>query len=249
MMALLKYELRKTIFAKVAILGATMLAQLAFLIGLALKNTQVLGTSIVILVLLTIGGLSYAGIQSVLVLHRDMNTKQGYMLYMTPHSSYKILGAKMLENGLSLMLLAGVFFALGVLNLELANAHFNTVKIVTSMVNQIIIMIDPKLTLNVSTFLALAFGIVSGWIANLSIAFLASVVSTALFAGRKWNLAAAFVLFILLSIVQSKLSEWIASPEHFVAMQRFLWQAGLMLIFSLINYLVTATLMEKKLSV
>ena len=30
MIALLKYELRKTIFAKVAILGATLLAQLPF---------------------------------------------------------------------------------------------------------------------------------------------------------------------------------------------------------------------------
>ena len=81
----------------------------------------------------SIGGLS-AGVQRT-GSAPGHERKQGYMLYMTPHSSYKILGAKMLENGLSLMLLADVF-ALGVLNLELANAHFNTVKIVTNMINR-----------------------------------------------------------------------------------------------------------------
>lgn len=249
MTALLKYEMRKTAFAKVAVLAATALAQIAFMIGLSLKNNQVPGSAIVILVLLTVGGLSYIGIQSVLVLHRDMNTKQGYMLYMTPHSSYKILGAKMLENGLSLVLMAGIFFGLGVLNLRLANMHIEMMEEITRMLNMMITSIDPTLKLNLSTFMSLAFGLISGWIATLSIAILATVVSTALFSGRKWNLFAAFVLFAILSTVQNRLSEWIASPDHFLTMQKFLWQAGLMLIFSIINYFAAATLMEKKLSV
>ncbi len=60
------------------------------------------------LVMCTIFGVIYIGIESVNVLHRDLNTKQSYMLFLTPKSSYQILGAKILENGISIIM-AGAF--------------------------------------------------------------------------------------------------------------------------------------------
>ena len=53
---------------------------------------------IIFLVMCTIFGVIYIGIESVNVLHRDLNTKQSYMLFLTPKSSYQILGAKILEK-------------------------------------------------------------------------------------------------------------------------------------------------------
>ena len=62
------------------------------------------GTGIVLLTMLAMGGIMVIGLASVVTLHRDVSTKQSYMLFMTPNSSYSILGAKMLENGLSILL-------------------------------------------------------------------------------------------------------------------------------------------------
>ena len=113
---LLKYELRKTWMIKLIALGLTAVAEIVFLLGLGMKNEKMLAISTVCLVMLTFGSIMVIGLYSLIVLHRDLNTKQSYMLFMTPNSSYKILGAKVLENGLS-MLLAGVaFFALGMLD-------------------------------------------------------------------------------------------------------------------------------------
>ena len=86
MSKLLKYEFRKTWALKLIILGITAVAELAFLITLFLdqKNHGFIGLSCVLLFFIAMGGTMLIGVQSVLTLHRDMNTKQGYMLYMTP---------------------------------------------------------------------------------------------------------------------------------------------------------------------
>ena len=121
---LFKYEFRKTWAMKLIILGLAAIAEIAFLAGVFLRNSAgntdgLIATTAVILAFLAMGGVMLIGIQSVMTLHRDMNTKQGYMLYMTPKTSYQILGAKMAENGLSLALAGAFFFLLGFLDVTL----------------------------------------------------------------------------------------------------------------------------------
>ena len=102
MFKLMKYEFRKTWITKLILLGVTAVAEAVYLYGLYAEKDNPLSVAIGLLVLLAVGGVLVIGLESVLTLHRDMNTKQSYMLFMTPNSSYKILGAKVLENGLSM---------------------------------------------------------------------------------------------------------------------------------------------------
>ena len=95
MSKLLKYELKKTWALKLMILGIAAAAEAAFLIALFLDNgnrRDFLGITILLLFFIALGGTILIGVQSVLTLHRDMNTKQGYMLYMTPKNSFQVLG-------------------------------------------------------------------------------------------------------------------------------------------------------------
>ena len=108
---LLKYELRKTWMLKLIVLGMTAAAEILFLVGLWTQQERALGLGVLLLSLLAMGSIMVIGLYSLVVLHRDMNTKQSYMLFMTPNSSYKILGAKVLENGLSMLLAGAAFFA------------------------------------------------------------------------------------------------------------------------------------------
>ena len=82
MSKLLKYEFRKTWALKLIILGITAVAELAFLIALFLdqENHGLIGLTCMLLFFIAMGGTMLIGVQSVLTLHRDMNTKQGYML-------------------------------------------------------------------------------------------------------------------------------------------------------------------------
>ena len=111
MIKLMKYELRKTMTIKLMILGATALAEIVFLIGLFANKNRMAAIGVGLLAMLAFGGVMIIGVASVVILHRDMNTKQSYMLFMTPNSSYRILGAKVLENGISILVAGAFFFA------------------------------------------------------------------------------------------------------------------------------------------
>ena len=76
MLKLMKYELRKTAFSKLVLLVITAVAEIAFLIGVFWKKDNILAMGIIFLVMCTIFGVIYIGIESVNVLHRDLNTKQ-----------------------------------------------------------------------------------------------------------------------------------------------------------------------------
>lgn len=75
MLKLMKYELRKTAFSKLVLLVITAVAEIAFLIGVFWKKDNILAMGIIFLVMCTIFGVIYIGIESVNVLHRDLNTK------------------------------------------------------------------------------------------------------------------------------------------------------------------------------
>ena len=98
MLKLMKYEFRKTAFSKLILLSITLLSEIVYLLGIFLKKDMFLSSGIMFLVLCATMGILYIGLESVTVLHRDLNTKQSYMLFLTPKSSYQILGAKILEK-------------------------------------------------------------------------------------------------------------------------------------------------------
>ena len=125
MLKLMKYELRKTAFSKLVLLVITAVAEIAFLIGVFWKKDNILAMGIIFLVMCTIFGVIYIGIESVNVLHRDLNTKQSYMLFLTPKSSYQILGAKILENGISIIMAGAFFAALAAIDVTVATLYIS----------------------------------------------------------------------------------------------------------------------------
>lgn len=179
MLKLMKYELRKTAFSKLVLLVITAVAEIAFLIGVFWKKDNILAMGIIFLVMCTIFGIIYIGIESVNVLHRDLNTKQSYMLFLTPKSSYQILGAKILENGISIIMAGAFFAALAALDVTVATLYIGGLK---EMINL------------VSSFMEL----------NWSVTLSASVL-----AGKKGSGIAGFLIFLVISSVIGKLLDLI----------------------------------------
>ena len=103
MLKLLKYEFRKTAFPKLVLFAFILIMEGIFLYG-CLRNdgdTKTLG--VILFVMSLMFGFLLIGLMSLVTLHKDMNTRQGYMLFMTPNSTYKILGAKVIECCLTLL--------------------------------------------------------------------------------------------------------------------------------------------------
>lgn len=250
---LLKYEMKKTWSMKLIILGITAVAELAFLAALLFRNSSgntddVIGLTAGILFALSFVGVMLIGIQSVLVLHRDMNTKQGYMLYMTPRNSYQILGAKMLENGLSMVIAGGFFFLLGLLDVTLLFSRLGQLETLWESAKKFLAMLGTEVQINTGTFLGLAVGFLTSWLATVSVAYVADIVCAALLNGKKGNGFISFLFFILLSVTMNWLQRLFLSPGmSFDTVM--LTESAVALAWSVLMYFASAWIMERYLSV
>ena len=247
MKALLKYEFRKTWAAKAMVLGVTAVAELVFLAGLYIgKNENLTFTGIALLVMCASVGIVTIGLQSVLVLHRDMNTKQGYMLYMTPNSCYKTLGAKVIENGLSLLLAGAFFFALASLDVTLLFTRYGQLQDLIDLVKRVLQQLGQEIDLSVSSFAALSFSMMASWMCTVCAGYLADVVSSALLNGKRFNGLLSFLLFLLVMTLVG----WVQRlPNYSDYMSAFMWQASIALVLAVGMYFLTAWVMERYLSV
>lgn len=251
MLKLMKYEIRKTWITKLILLGVTAVAEAVYLYGLYTEKEGPLSVSIGLLVMLAVFGVLVIGLESVLTLHRDMNTKQSYMLFMTPNSSYKILGAKVLECGFSILITGAFYFALGALDITLLFAKSGQLNQLWEMIQNVISQININgrpLTINAEIMASLTFSLLTSWIGTVTMAYLADVVSAALLNGKKFNGLLSFVLFLALAW----LTGWATGKitEGITASTTMLVVNGLIdLGFAVIMYIVTAQIMERKLSV
>lgn len=251
MLKLMKYELRKTWMTKVILLALTAIAEAVYLYGLYGHKENPLAAGVMILILLAVFGVLVIGLESVIVLHRDMNTRQGYMLFMTPNSCYRILGAKVLECSLSILMTGAFFFALGVLDITLLFAEAGELNtfwdVIKDFLSQMTIS-GRKLVVDLPNVSAFAFTLLADWITLVITAYFADVISSAILNGKKFNGVVSFLLFLLLYWGMNWASTAITSGITQTA--TFLWASGVVsLAFAAVMYVVTARIMEKYLSV
>lgn len=246
MLRLLKYEMRKTLMSKLILLGVTLVAQAIFLIGLWGKKDNTLAIGAVLLFFIATTGIALMGILSVATLHKDMNTRQGYMLFMTPNSCYKILGAKVIECGLSILLAGAFFFGLGYLDFSLLLGE-GTNKQIWDMINDMIQTVNKEIVLDAPHVSALVFGMLASWLCTITTAYLADVVSSSLLNGKKANWLVTFLLFLVLNYGISKILKLV--PSSIGVIPVLLWQGVIALVLAGAMYVITARLMEKYLSV
>ena len=246
MLRLLKYELRKTMLAKLILLAVTLTAQAVFLVGLWGKRDIPLAIGAFLLFVIATNGIVLMGILSVITLHRDTNTKLGYMLFMTPNSCYKILGAKVIECAASILLAGAFFFGLGWLDFSLLlgqGANEEIWKMFTEMVK----VINEQIVLDAPHISALVFSMLASWLCTITTAYLADVLSSSLLYGKKANWLVTIPMFLLLNWGISKLLTLI--PSSIGIIPCLVWQGVAALALAGIMYVVTARLMEKYLSV
>ncbi len=253
MLKLMRYEFRKTWFTKVILLAITALAEIAYLIGLYADREGLMATGVFLLMLLAVGGLLVIGLGSVVTLHRDMNTKQSYMLFMTPNSCYSILGAKVLECGISILLTGAVFFALGALDVTLLFARSGELKALWDWVRQLLASITVNgralmSDLRLQSLLSVTFSLLSGWLLTVTTIYLAVVISSALLNGKRFSGLISFVIFLILAWGCARLASLISGSIG--DLFRLMLVNGLISLgFSAVMYFVTAQIMDKRLSV
>lgn len=250
----MKYEARKTAFSKIILLIIVGVFELIFLYGLYFTNLQdsaALTIGIVGLTLCATFGIIYTGIESLLTLYRDLNTKQSYMLFMTPNSSYKILGAKAIENAIAIAVTSIFFAALAAIDLTLLGMKTGDIQEIFHILSQMFsVNIDLK---EIGWYTLFSFfASVTSWFLSIMIGYLAITLSSSVLAGKKFNGIVCFGLYLVLSGVLNRLTFFLSdtlAPTNIALMLRLCITIFIALAMSVVLYVITGTIMEKKLSV
>lgn len=220
----MKYEFRKSASSKLILLVLTAVFELAFLGGVFFKGYNLMGTGMMFLILCAFFGVFYIGLEGIMTLYRDLNSKQSYMLFLTPKSSYEILGAKILENGISILMAGAFFIVLAVFDLTVATLCIGGAKELIDSIRQIM---DIRLNIKIvsDAVILSVFASLVSWISIVVIADMAVILSW-LFS-QMLNLVPAFDNMNLTLILEIAVS----------------------LVLSVIFYFISGWIMEKKLSV
>ena len=261
---LLRYELRKTRQSKWILLGVSLVIEAFFLLGILADDSVMVGMTYLLMFIAAMGGTLYIGLESVLVLHRDLRQEQGYMIFMTPHSRWAIVGAKMLENLISMFFAAGYFIGVMYLDAALIFRTFRTVNSVwvtgtsllmdsdaflRSMTGANSFGLDTHVDLQDGTLIICAFvAYVCTWFSFTSTAYLSDTLSVCMLPNRRrLSAALAFGVFILLSyLTMWRQTALPALPDY---RESLLMASGLALAQSAGMYVATALLVDRKLSI
>ena len=227
-------------------LAFTAVAEVAFLLGVFLKKDNLLAMGIICLFLCAIIGVIYIGLESVNVLYRDLNTRQSYMLFLTPKSSYQILGAKILENGISIIMTGAFFAVLAAVNVTVATLYIGGLKEMIDMISSFM-EINWSVTFTPAEAAFYFFGLLASWIVYIVNADLAVILSASVFAGKKGSGVVAFIIYMIVSMVIGKILDLIPLQQS-LELTFGLYIAAAFVIAAVL-YLISGWIMEKKLSV
>ncbi|MDO5540091.1 MAG: hypothetical protein Q4F83_08435 [Eubacteriales bacterium] len=243
----MKYELRKSMFSKMVILLVTAVSEIAFLAGVFLKNNTALMWGITGLSMCAVVGIFYIGIESLLTFHKDLNTKQSYMLFMTPQTSYTILGAKVLQNALAIFAAGAFFVLIAVLDVVTATIYMDGLQALIDMVQELMKNISVQINIEPQNIImAVAVTLVS-WLMMIATGYLAIVLSATILAGKKLSGFVSFVLYLIINFGALKILDLVPYMKN-QTLQGCLVIA-LSFIITVILYLISGWIMERKLSV
>ena len=247
MSRLIKYEFRKSMFSKLIIIGITLVLQVVFLVGLFGDYEESMVLGMIGLFFTALAGIAFIGIESILTLYRDLTTKQSYMLFMTPNSSFRILGAKALENTVAILGAGAFFGGLGALDIWLVLRENGTIGELYEMLQTVLASVDARLDMSPKTLAIVVLMALCSCVLRIATGYLAVVLSCTLLSGKKLAGLISFAFYILLSLGIGWVSSLIPEPKDLHMM--LLMEAGIFMAWSALMYFVTAWLMDKKLSV
>ena len=116
------------------------------------------------------------------------------------------------------------------------------------MFRKFILSVDPRITIDIPTMAALIFSMLCGWIGTVTAAYLGDVIAAALLSGKRFSGLVSFILIMLLLLGISAIDNLIA--RSISSLNTSFWvQSAVSLACSGIMYVLTAQIMERKLSV
>lgn len=245
MLKLIKYEFRKQLLSKIIILVTLFAFEAVFLVGYLTESDTTLGVSILLLVLTAIAAIFFVSIEAIITFSNDLKTKHSYMLFMTPHSPYTIVGAKVITSIITIFVTGIIFLACAGLDIILVLDALDmreTLEILFDFTEALFgfdfewTIIIPYILLELASLCATTvFG------------FIAITISATLLSNVRGRGVVSVVLFFAFMLLRSWITNLLVSDELFVLSTRDTWiTVAVTVIFAGLAYFFTGLMLKKK---
>lgn len=261
MVKLLKYELIRSKNILCISLVTLLCIEVLFLFGFFFNNESALGTATTLLVFAGIGGFLAIIIYAVNRFYTDLKNKYGYMLFLTPRNAYQIVGSKVINSFLVMMIGFALYVGVVVLDISLAFNAAEESNMLVLMFESIFAEFDWSIwlvpleyiigwfnmILTIYFAIALTFTFLSnskhkGWMAVLIYLGLNIAIST---------VTSAIMTPVMSNLLNSMENMEVASYTEYMASGGLAYMAGailLELVIAVVMYFATSLLLEKKLN-
>lgn len=251
MLKLMKYEFKKQGFSKLVILCLVAIIEVVFLLGVVLDKQNWIGTAAGILGMFTVGAMIFLGFEAILTFSNDLKTKCSYMLFLTPTTTYSIVGAKVLAAAIQGVMAAGIFAVIFIIDGGIVVAKYESIaelkQIIVSFFTEFL-----KLDIDMVTVFSVIASILTSWLSTITIAFFSITLSTTFLANNKLKGLISFAIFVGINIVIYYLMDLVVGNQidNLTDMTKYNLFASLFsLVFIVITYIGTAWMLDKKVSV
>lgn len=245
---LMKYEWKKQRTSRMIVMVALAVCVLTFLGGMLVEKDALMGISAMLLLVGSYFVVFYMGIESILILNRDLKTKQSYMIWMTPKSVWEILGAKFV------VAIAQMFFVFALY----AIAGLGTIQYVGELGNVFAIIRDSFIRVSgeeqlIAQIIWNLLCIFVRWTEVVMVGYLAVIVSRTILRDSKYAGGISIVAFFVIIFIIEKIYNLISNvlPNVEVAGNSFFGVGYLVyyIIICVAVFLLSGWMADKKLSV
>lgn len=206
MFKLMKYEFRRNLGTLIILYAAIIGLEAYSLYGMLTKSETHTGIAFS---LLMFGGFAIIVFVFVIALQsysKELGSKYSYMTFMTPNTTYSIIGSKLLSTGLIALITTIIGVLLVVVDYNIFINQFPDVKNMKEMFEQMLSLQGYKLNDVFASVLVYFIVLWLGIFTWICIAYLAITLSATAFANKKFRGVISFLIFIVIAYVMSRLT-------------------------------------------
>ncbi len=203
MLKSMKYEFLKN-RVSLAVMGIIFAClEATFLIGCALKKDEPAAIAVTGLIVLSVVCVFYIYITGITAYSRDLREKSGYLVFMTPLSTYKVIGAKLLMVLIEATVFAAWFVLFIILDVTLLLHRFADMtwqELAEGLGEIFFFLRDPEVLRGITG--AMCAGLILAFISlfmTVTLAYLAISLSATVLQNRRGKGIVALIFFLVLN--------------------------------------------------
>ena len=254
MFKMLKYEYRRGIFSLFVIFAAFLVEEAFFLWATYSHEENYIGLSMGLYFMLSFACYVFVLIRGVYIFNHDLKNKDGYMVFMTPISSYQIVGAKLLCTLLSGVTLLVMIVGFAIANFQILLTEYN-LKSILDMLKQMIEVSGTEGIKNaLLEILSLLIVFLISFFLMITVAYFSTALSATLLQNKKGKTLISILIFIMIYaiiiFVADKISDLNSNQIQVASDILFknLPLLGFYLVSTIVAYIGTSELLDKKIS-